>query len=213
MSRRREETKKKASRMVVVKRDAILRVDPGEYARLIQAGSCVWSYYELVVEGTDRQREVPGPADRCLALDKSRSDFWFEFDPETDLNLLLDWACLATYDGVTRQITRIGKASLREELMYRSHHNSDARPFAPVHGARDGYGNFFEDSAVEVWQRTAALFGQLAVCGCGEPGCGATYAWLTGTTGMLVIEISAAGMYRVEIGPFPLVAPVTEGGQ
>ena len=199
---------------VVVKRDAILKLEPDVFASLVREGSCAWSHSDLVVEVTGRERDVPGPADPCLALDKSRSSFFFEFDPQTDLNLLLDWACLATYDVAAGQITRIGKASLREELAQRGNQDRsrDARPFAPASGARDGYGNFFEDSAVEVWQRTGELFGQLAVCGCEVPGCGATYAWLNGTAGMLVIEISAAGMYTVEIGPFPVVAPVPEGG-
>jgi hypothetical protein len=208
---------------LVVAREGILELKGDAYAQLVRDGVCEWSYpEEPATQSTGRKQTLPGVTDPCLALDKSRGNFWFEFEPEADLHLLLDWSCLTTYDIATRRLRRTGAASLREELAQRMNANGSVssrtsvdtsagtspavapRPFTPGMWRADGYGNYIRDAAVETWQRTGTFFGQLAICGCGVAGCSATYAWLTGDTGLLLVEIVAAGVVRVEIGPFPI---------
>jgi hypothetical protein len=197
---------------LVIEREAILELAPDQYAQLVRDGACEWTYDEM--EYPNGTREVRPVTDLYLAFDQSRSNFWFEFEPEADLNLLLDWSCLATYDVTTKQLRRTGASSLREELTLRMNANAspatashdEPRPFAPVKGrGQDGYDHWIRPSAFETWQQTGTLFGQLSVCGCQFAGCGATYAWLTGRTGLLVVVIGGSNMFAVEIGPFPIV--------
>jgi hypothetical protein len=198
--------------LLVIERDSILELEGRDYSRLQSDLRSTWNHPLRNIRPS-RQRRVPAVTDVCLAIDTSRSDFWFEFEPQRDLNLFLDWSCLATYDVANALVSRCSKASLREELNMRTKHDvaAIARPFLPVEDGRDGYGNFFVGSAAKMWTETGHFFGKLAVCGCELPGCAATYAWLEGNNGLLLVEIIAAGLHRVEIGPFTLATPSAAG--
>jgi hypothetical protein len=185
----------------------IVYLDEAPFSALVSNGECPWAW-PAEWANTKRRREAPAASDLCVALDASKSHYWFEFEPEQDLNLLLDASLLVRYADSPPMLVRTRDGSLRDVVRKRCDGAVVGRPpertFLPATRGEDEYGHWYTDAAVEIWNTRKELFGQLAVCGCGEPGCGATYAWLQDPGVRLLVEISAAGIRRIEVGPFAL---------
>jgi len=175
------------------------------FASLAKTGRCSWPWPTLW--RPDQPREAPKPGEICLALDESQADYFLEFDTPRDMNAILDASRFVYYLESTGELALAREGSLRDVVAMRCHDATGVlseRACVPTDGS-DHFGNCYTDAARDAWQAEGRLFGQLAVCGCGEPGCGATYAWLEGERCRLLVEISAAGIARIEIGPFAAV--------
>jgi hypothetical protein len=129
-----------------------------------------------------------------------------EFQPADDLALLLDCSRLIHHVPVDSTLVVSEEGSLRDAVGRRCVRGVTApvRGLRPGPQARDEYGNWYTETAIAAWTADQSLFGQLAVCSCGEPGCGATYAWIEEDRCLLLVEVVAAGITRIEVGPFAL---------
>ena len=177
-------------------------LDGKTFSTLATTGECDWIW------PTDRSHESellwpPDRAETCLALDESKSNYFMEFEPAEDLNLLLAHSRLVHYRA-NRLVAVAG--TLGEIVQRRTLEGlASGEPVAiPTAGGKDRYQNLYVDKAVTAWNTLQRLFGQLAVCSCGIAGCGATYAWMEPEQCLVLINVSATRIARIDVGPFPL---------
>jgi hypothetical protein len=188
-------------------REQIVRLEDTAFVDLVSRAECHW-VWPRVWPNTQHARRVPGEQECCLALNGDKSYYCMEFEPVEDLNLLLDCSRVVSYRDTESRLVVLQEGSLRDVVTQRCRDGVLGMPrtVIPVSDAEDHYGNSYTDEAVAAWG-SKAIFGQLAICGCGEAGCGATYAWIQDGQCRLLVEVSAAGIYQIEVGPFTPLLP------
>jgi hypothetical protein len=193
--------------VVDIGRNHIAYPDAPSFSTLASKGESPW-VWPSHWEGVQQPRQAPRATELCLALDRSRGSYWLEFEPEQDLGHVLDSSRLVHYVDSPTRLVLAQEGSLRDILNLRCGNVTGkaipSRLFLPTRGGRDEYDNWYTDAAVTTWADSHRLLGQLAVCSCNEPGCSATYAWLEDGQCRLLVDVSAAGISRVELGPFEL---------
>ncbi len=147
----------------------------------------------------------------CIAFDRSRSNYFFEFEPKVDLETFLENSRIvriSMQEGAF--LSLICGVSIKELLPVCSKGSSDSSPIfrleklkgdddAPLH-------DFVTDEAIQALAAGNTFCGMIACCGCGEPGCGAEYVWIENGACLFYLKIVSAGIVEVKLMPFKILA-------
>jgi hypothetical protein len=166
---------------------------------------------------TDGVLNWPQAAPNCRAIvyNAGLGNYFFEFEPETDLIRFLSSAYLVTADPITGALRRARDESLRSVLPQEAAKLGNRIPGLPLAKVLSSEGQYpWQDLITEAAEQAIRLhpdfLGQVAVCRCDVPGCSAEYAWIEKDICLLYLQIVAVGIREVRLLPFRVVRHVDD---
>ena len=144
-----------------------------------------------------------------LSVDSSLSDYFFEFEPQEDIDIFTKNSYLTHFFPKTGKIKLIKdfEEPLADLLLRKRIEVSNVPVIDKL--KFDEQQNIFSDplneSSVDTLVRTGNFKGQISCCECGEAGCSSEYLWADIDFGLASFHILAAGLQVVRLYPFKLV--------
>jgi hypothetical protein len=149
------------------------------------------------------------PTSRLLQFDESVSDYFFEFEPQQDIERFLQHAHFA--DIVNGRLIAcredlLGVAAIQAESMSAASLtvDVDSRLPPPLHF------NPVRDAWTAISQG-GEFRGMVTVCSCGIAGCFSQYAWVRDSVCIALFTISGACLTEVAWRPFVLAVRTEQG--
>ncbi len=146
-----------------------------------------------------------------LVFDEEASDFFFQYDPQTDLNLFLERARLARIGPESAStLVLLTTDPLREVLLaalpeIKADSGKEKRPRWPFRRLYSFPATRLTQAARAALLSPRSFCGLVGVCRCGEPGCGSSYAWIEECTVLLGVEIHGNRLDKIWL--FPSLMP------
>lgn len=136
------------------------------------------------------------------------------FRPDGDFRTFLGNSRLATVEAENGMTVRLASPesvmALLETAWQTGQRGRELRQLS--HGLQDGYMDRDRiqeemlDEAHHELASTGNLFGPIAMCGCGVPGCGSEYAWILDRTCLCHTRLSGCSLREIEFFPFEVLA-------
>ena len=140
-----------------------------------------------------------------LSVNGSLSNYFFEFEPEKDIDIFIDNAYLTNFYPKTGKVKLIdGYAEpLKVLLPRKAPENKDIAVFEKSHFLQEEitFNNVLIEGAMKELE-TGNFKGQISCCDCGEPGCSSEYLWAEHNVGLVRCRIVAASLIEVQLFPF-----------
>ncbi len=143
-----------------------------------------------------------------LSVDGSLSSYFFEFEPEGDIDAFIKHSYLTHFFPKTGRIKLIN--NLEEPLC-------DILPKKGIEvinlpiidklefsEKQDIFSDPLNETSVDTLVRTGNFKGQISCCECGDGGCSSEYLWAEEDFGLASFHILAAGLQAVHLYPFKL---------
>ena len=144
-----------------------------------------------------------------LSYDSSLSDFFFEFDPEDDINKFIQNAYLTNFFPKTGKIKLIPNFNqpLGNLLLNNKHQINDIIQIKKERFSSEQkiFTDVLNKNSLDKLLSTGDFKGQITCCECGEKGCSSQYLWANDSIGMISFHILAAKFVSVCLYPFKLV--------
>ena len=144
-----------------------------------------------------------------LSVDSSLSSYFFEFEPQKDIDIFIKNSYLTHFFPKTGKIKLI--KDFEEPLC-------DLLPKKRIEvinlpvidklkfcEQQDTFSDPLNESSVDTLVRAGNFKGQISCCECGEGGCSSEYLWAEKDFGLASFHILAAGLQVVRLYPFKLV--------
>jgi hypothetical protein len=185
--------------------DEVLGLDSQEISELITSGSVITKHNFFNDKSLSEEYYI-----ERLVYDNSISNYFFEFEPETDINRFIEHAF------VVQLFPKTGKISFKEgynkslfillpekaELLADAIKQFKKQSFKDE---QDFFNDEFNEDALSLLQKSGSFKGQITCCSCGEPGCSSEYLWMEKNIGLISFSIVAVGLSSISIFPFQLV--------
>ena len=144
-----------------------------------------------------------------LSVDSSSSSYFFEFEPQEDIDIFIKNSYLTNFFPKTGKIKLI--KDFKEplcDLLPKKHIEVINLPVIDklkFGEQQDTFSDPLNESSVDTLVRTGNFKGQISCCECGEGGCSSEYLWAEKDFGLASFHILAAGLQVVRLYPFKLV--------
>jgi len=143
-----------------------------------------------------------------LSFDGSLSDYFFEFEPEDDINIFINHSYITHFFPKTGKVKLIKGLELSlNDLLKKSQANDNITTIQKNEfiKQRDLFDDgLLEDSVIKL-TTTGNFKGQISCCACGEAGCKSEYLWAENYIGLISFKLLAGGLQLVTLYPFKLV--------
>lgn len=144
-----------------------------------------------------------------LSFDNSLSSYFFEFDPQEDIDIFIKNSYLTHFFPKTGKIKLIKgfEKPLSDLLPEKRFEISEMQQVekSKFYEEQDIFSDPLNESSVDTLVRTGNLKGQISCCECGEGGCSSEYLWAEENFGLASFHILAAGLQVIRLYPFILV--------
>jgi|GEM_PF-4560123 len=143
-----------------------------------------------------------------LSFDTSLSDYFFEFEPQKDIDKFIQNSYLTHFFPKTGKIKLIKdfEKPLSDLLPEKRFEIMDIQQIeiSNFGNEQDTFTDPLNESSVDTLVRTGNFKGQISCCDCGEGGCSSEYLWAEENFGLASFHILAAGLQVVRLYPFKL---------
>ena len=144
-----------------------------------------------------------------LSFDGSSSDFFFEFEPEEDINNFIKNSYLTEFFPKTGKIKLISKYDqpLEKLLLNKQVEINDILQIAKDKFSEEQkiFTGTLNQNAVDSLLKTGDIKGLISCCECGIPGCASTYLWAKEFIVLISFHIESSELQQVCLYPFKLV--------
>lgn len=144
-----------------------------------------------------------------LSFDNSLSSYFFEFDPQGDIDIFIRNSYLTLFFPKTGKIKLIKDFDkpLCDLLPERRFEIKDIpqNEKSTFLEEQDIFSDPLNESSIDTLVGTGNFKGQISCCACGEGGCSSEYLWAEGNFGLTSFHIVAAGLQVVRLYPFKLI--------
>ena len=144
-----------------------------------------------------------------LSVDSSLSSYFFEFEPQEDIDIFIKNSYLTNFFPKTGKIKLIKdfKEPLCDLLPKKRIEviNLPVIDKLKFGEQQDTFSDSLNESSVDTLVRAGNFKGQISCCECGEGGCSSEYLWAEKDFGLASFHILAAGLQVVRLYPFKLV--------
>lgn len=144
-----------------------------------------------------------------LCYDSSLSDYFFEFEPENDINKFLQNAYLVNFCPKTGKIKLIPNLNLTlDKLLFNNRLQIEnivqfEKEKFPI--KQETLTDVLNQNSLQTLCATGNFKGLIACCECDEPGCSSQYLWAADFIGLICFHVFAAEFVRVSLFPFKLI--------
>ena len=144
-----------------------------------------------------------------LSLDSSLSDYFFEFEPQEDIDIFIKNSYLTHFFPKTGKIKLIKDFDkpLSDLLPKKRFEITDLSQIEKSKFCEQQvtFSDPLNESSVDTLIKTGNFKGQISCCECGESGCSSEYLWAEGNFGLASFHILAAELRAVRLYSFKLV--------
>ena len=144
-----------------------------------------------------------------LSFDSSLSDYFFEFEPQEDIDIFIKNSYLTHFFPKTGKIKLIKdfETPLSDLLPKKQFEITDITQIEKLKFSeqQDTFSDPLNESSVDTLIKTGNFKGQISCCECGEGGCSSEYLWAEENFGLASFHILAAGLQVVRLNSFKLV--------